>query len=180
MLSSRLRARCSSAEFICTGSLKNFQSSFCKIGRDGTGKAGLTKARGATTKGVLFSMIPEEAITLDAVEGNGYDRLDGCLIMGDDGNEYTAFSYISVSPKPNLLPSDWYLALIHAGAQEHKLDGIEHLTDHPWCVDKFTENTARQDALKALGRAGHSDWPSLISPLPPEAHPAAVESSQRG
>lgn len=174
MLSPRLKARCRSAHAIGTATLRHFETSFCKKGRDGSGKMALRRARGAQTRGVLFSLLAEEAMILDAVEGDGYDRLDGCLVRDDNGLEYTAFSYIALAPKPDLLPHDWYLALIIAGATEHDLTGVAHLYEHVWSEDRILDRSARLEALKALDVSGHKDWHALLNSQMPVARPTVA------
>lgn len=162
MLSTRLTARCKTARIVGPGVLRKYRTCFGKAGRDGSGKASLVKAFDATAQGVLYSIEPMDAFILDAVEGSGYDRLDGCSVETRDGEMHTSFSYIAVSPKSDLIPLDWYMALVLAGAKEHDLPSSD-LFRYPAQTDPDEKRQTRKEAITMLKAAGHTEWKKLLS-----------------
>jgi len=166
MLSSRLIARCPSAKVIGIAAAESHALQFSKKSIDGSGKATLVKQSLSTqTPGVLFEIDAPERDALDKFEGagKGYDRIDDFKIETQD-KTISATTYLATKTYNDLVPFDWYLALIIAGALEHRL-GEEH-ADRLRAVDNLpdheTSRKSRIAALKALADHGHHDHMSLL------------------
>lgn len=166
MLSSRLIARCPSAKVVGTATAQDHSLEFSKKSVDGSGKATLVKQRvGMRTPGVLFEIDAAERDELDRFEGagKGYDRVDDFKIE-TWGQTFTATTYLASETHDDLVPFDWYLALIVAGALEHKL-GDEHVDRLRAIVhfpDPQTSRKSRIAALEALAKHDHHDQLSLL------------------
>ena len=161
MLSSRLIARCPSAKLIGPAWASGYLIDFSKRGLDGSGKASLAKGwDDAQTPGVLYEIDMNERADLDRFEsaGVGYDRMDNFIV---DANNQTvsATTYIACNPEADLVPFDWYLALIIAGAMEHKLSAghLAKLRQIPFMVDVDLRREARLAARDALAKHGYRD-----------------------
>jgi hypothetical protein len=125
MLTTRLRARCPSAEPLGLAYAQGYRLAFSKPGRDGSVKGHLTPARRSRQPGVLFSIDLAERDALDRAEGLGvgYDRVDDFAVRrAGTAAVVRASTYLARQPAPALLPYDWYLALVIAGAREHGFD----------------------------------------------------------
>lgn len=166
MLSSRLIARCPSAKVIGIASARHHALKFSKKSIDGSGKATLLECVDAIhTPGVLFEIEEGEREELDKFEGagKGYDRVDkfGIETINETA---TATTYLASETQSDLIPFDWYLALVIAGALEHEL-GDEH-TDRLRAVaympDKNQTRESRIVALEALARHGHINHVALL------------------
>lgn len=166
MLSSRLIARCPSAKVVGTATAQNHSLQFSKKSIDGSGKATLVKQHiGLHTPGVMFEIDVAERDELDRFEGagKGYDRFDNFKVETRE-QTVTATTYLASARHNNLVPFDWYLALIVAGALEHRLSdehvdwlrAIDHVPDHD------TLRKSRVAALQALARHDHHDQKSLL------------------
>ena len=126
MLTARLRMRCPSACPISTAYAYNHGIAFCKQGLDGSGKASLSAIgndiRGV--QGVLYLIDLIERSKLDEAERN-YDRNDDFEVYDQQTEEKVlASTYIAQDNacRADLLPFDWYVSLMVAGAREHGLD----------------------------------------------------------
>jgi gamma-glutamylcyclotransferase len=163
MLTARLQARCRSATPVCIAFAEGYRLAFSKPSFDGSGKGHLVRARKRTRQpGVLFEIDVKDRDELDDAEGlgNGYDRQDEFPVRRHDTKEIVSSTvYLATNPDPTRIPYDWYLALIVAGAREHRFDrrrmrqllGFEsrpHLTS-PW--------GGKQAALALLKAAGVGD-----------------------
>ena len=130
---------------------------FAKPGRDGSGKATLLPAPGARVCGALYAIDPADLPALDHAEdlGTGYDRIDRFSVETTDGPA-RAMTYLACAPRPELLPYDWYLALVVAGAREIDLEAgyVAGLARHPYSADKRETCGFRNAALDALKAAG--------------------------
>ncbi len=166
MLSSRLIARCPSAKAIDHGVAQGWDLEFSKKSIDGSGKATLiTNAEAIHTPGVLFEVNVRELNDLDRFEGagKGYDRLDDFEIETSKGS-VKAVTYLASERHSNMIPFDWYLALIVAGVLEHKLadghaDNLRKTTRKP---DLKLTRKSRIAALEALSRHDHVDYLALL------------------
>ena len=121
MSSARLAARVSDAEALGPAHVSDWQLTFNKPGRDGTGKANLVQAAGARTWGVAWTL-PEAAWPLlDGFEPD-YERAVFRLLRGD-GRELRAHVYLYACPAdaPSIPPSGEYVDHLVAGATEHGL-----------------------------------------------------------
>lgn len=165
MLTTRLRARCDSAKFHSKALVCGYKLEFTKKSRDGSGKATLTKSDSvACTPGVIFRISESQSAELDRFEGagNGYDRVADFQIEAPDGPR-TATTYLATA-REDLLPYDWYLALVIAGAMEHGLGDshIMHLRAQSCRSDPCDCRDGRKKAIKALHEAEHFDYRSLL------------------
>jgi len=166
MLTERLHMRCPTARPIGNAIARGFSLSFSKRSKDGSAKATLVK-RGESEQaayGVLFEISNNEVPGLDKAEGEGkgYDRDDAFIVVSiADGKESTASTY-RASPQAcdnNLVPYDWYHALILAGALQHGLPEI-YVTRLCRAIrrpDPEPQRQCRRDALNVLRSAGF-DW----------------------
>ena len=166
MLSSRLIARCPSARVICTVIATNHALEFSKKSNDGSGKATLVSQKTAIhTPGVLFEIDADEREELDKFEGagKGYDRIDEFSVTTSD-ETVNATTYLASTTQSDLLPFDWYLAVVIGGALEHELGDDHHdmLRGVAHMVDEDMTRKTRTAALKALADHGHHDHTTLL------------------
>lgn len=166
MLSSRLIARCPSARLIGTASVANHTLEFSKKSNDGSGKATLiSRSNAIHTPGVLFEIDAEERKALDKFEGagKGYDRIDEFSVTTCE-ETVSATTYLASETQSGLLPFDWYLAVVIAGALEHELGGdhLDLLRGIAHTVDEDATRKTRTAALKALADHGYLDYMALL------------------
>ncbi len=162
LLTARIRARCPSARPAGLAVARGFRLAFAKPGADGSGKATLVASQRAAIQGVLYEIDRTEAPVLDRAE-TGYDRIDDFEI--DDGAApRRAMTYIAQTPKAGLAPYDWYLALMIAGAREHKLvdDYVGRLLTHPYESDIRNACRYRDAAHAALKSSGYDTVQSVM------------------
>ena len=125
---------------------------FHKRGKDGSGKCALVAADDAAEAwGVLFDIPERDFETLDRVEGvhtGGYARQPICVRLVD-GDTVAAQTYIAQEPfiDDTLIPYDWYLAFVIAGAIEHGLPGkyVEVLQQTPSRPDSEPDRAAEMN-----------------------------------
>ena len=163
MLPARLRARCPSARIAGTGAAVGYNLVFSKASKDGSGKATLTAAAAVVTPGVLFEIAGTELRALDRAEGvsSGYERRDDFIIRnGDTGASMSVTTYLATAMDPALIPYDWYLALVIAGARRHNLDAdhINRLLQSRYIVDPVRDREGRCGAVNALLSEGFGDY----------------------
>lgn len=166
MLSSRLIARCPSARVIGTASAANHALEFSKKSKDGSGKATLVSQKTAIhTPGVLFEIDAGERNALDKFEGagKGYDRINEFSVTTSE-ETVNATTYLASATQNDLLPFDWYLAVVIAGALEHELGDDHHnlLRANAHVIDVDMTRKTRTAALKALADHGHHDHMTLL------------------
>lgn len=125
----RLHARLGQIEVVGTCALNGWVLVFNKRGEDGSAKANIVPSARREDRvwcalyRVPAVMMPE----LDRYEtrGYGYDRVEFRLGPGIVGSRFgeavSVYSYISPPPwqDDRLLPYDWYLGLVRAGAGYH-------------------------------------------------------------
>ena len=169
MLPARLLARCPSARTLGLAYTRGYSLAFSKKSRDGSSKATLVAEAEKVTPGVLFEIGLSEKAALDRAEGagQGYDRIDNFPVFAANVDQPThvATTYLATSHDAALKPYDWYLALVIAGAQHHRLgeDDIERLRQVVFVVDLDTDRPSRRDALAALTDTGIADYRALLS-----------------
>ncbi len=166
MLSSRLRARCPSAKVIGITLARNHALEFSKKSIDGSGKATLIENTDSIhTPGVLFEIEAVEREALDRFEGegNGYDRVDEFSVETID-KAVTATTYLASATQSDLLPFDWYVALVIAGGLEHELGDqyTNRLRAIQYASDEDVTRKSRVAALEALARHGYDDHKALL------------------
>ncbi len=166
MLSTRLLARCKSAERLCVAQARGFRVEFSKKSKDGSGKATLAKAASAhCTEGVLFEIDISERDALDRFEevGIGYDRIDDFRVETDAG-PVVATTYMAKTNVRSLRPYDWYLALVIAGAVEHSICNsyVEILRANDYVPDPVQDRLTRGAGVIALQAAGYPDFRALL------------------
>ena len=126
MLTHRLKQRVSSADFSEVVYLPKYQLVFDKVGSFcGTGKCGIVPSEDNSdlVYGVVFDMDEKQLPDLDYVEGlgNGYERMEVTLFSMRDDKSISAITYYPTSRDPEVVPYDWYKAIVLKGAREHQL-----------------------------------------------------------
>lgn len=164
MLLERLQVqdRCPSARVIGPASAHDFEFCFAKrSARDGSGKATLVSRNGLCAHGVLFAIDVAERSRLNAAEGAGkhYDVVEGFPVKDfQDGTLKDATTYLANETffDFDLLPYDWYHALVLAGAMQNGLPGdyLAELGGRKTISDPAENRRTRAEALRALRRAG--------------------------
>lgn len=169
MLTERLRRRCPSARQVGTALIADHGLEFTKPSLDQSGKATLVAdaSQGARTQGVLFEIRKSDLSSLDKAEGagQGYDRLDAFeVLLAGTNEQVAATTYLATETKSHLKPYDWYLALVIAGAHEHRLDPahIEMLGRTEYRMDDHSARPGRTEAMEVLAAHGHADHYRLL------------------
>lgn len=160
MLTSRLVARCASAKAIGLAYADGYAFAYAKRSLDTSGKGALVPSASARAHGVLFSIDEAEKAILDRFEGPGYACLRGFdVVRVRDGTSLIATTYLAKEQVSELVPYDWYAALILAGAKEHGL--LEHAPDFlngfTWSADPDLTRATRLEAIELLKAAGIID-----------------------
>ncbi|MCE2510119.1 MAG: gamma-glutamylcyclotransferase [Alphaproteobacteria bacterium] len=170
MLTARLRARCPSARPVGRAEVADFALAFNKRGRDDSGKATLARSTQGHPRsyGVLFEMDAAELGQLDRIEGvdKGYERKDAFAVrLLDGGGTVHARTYRATLTDDRLKPYDWYLALVIAGAREHRLDAayVATLRRVAFATDPQPARPGRKAAIGALAAAGIADYRALLA-----------------
>lgn len=154
MLTERLRARVGSARPIGAARLPGMTLSFAKRGRDLSGKAMIAPVSDTALPlhGVLFEMDAAEIAVLDRFEGPGYAR--ETLTVTARGVPVAAQVYVPMPDHldPTLIPFDWYLDLILAGARQHRLppEWIAALGATARLPDPVRDRPTRAEAMRLL------------------------------
>ena len=126
MLTERLAERCESAKPVGTEFVDGYGLEFSKRSKDKSGKATIINSPGKRQYGVIFTIEKCELEELNTAEGlgNGYD-IKCCfpVTLVNSGVSKTTVTYIATDDyrKSKLIPYDWYLAYVVAGAIQHKL-----------------------------------------------------------
>lgn len=126
MLIARLRdvRRVPSARCLGRTRLPGYVLRFHKSGADGSAKCDLVRSATpeAAAYGVVFSMDDRDRASLDRVEGRGY-HTEFMPVNTADSGRLEAFAYVADrdAVDADLLPFDWYVRLVLAGAREHAL-----------------------------------------------------------
>jgi len=170
MLTARLRDRCPSAVALTTAEVVGFCVGFHKRGVDASGKATLVAVEDSTISavGAVFEIDRIELAELDRIEGSGYERIERfavrCLRSGELLETHT---YAAIEHHDDLVPYDWYLALVLAGIAEHGLgdDYAGRLQSLGAIPDEEPERVTRQEALSALCAVGIEDYRLLLRDL---------------
>jgi gamma-glutamylcyclotransferase len=125
MSTRRLRQRTPSARSLGIGQLAGYRLVCRMRGSDGSAKCDLHETGHAEdiVWGVLYEIAVAEKSRLDQAEGLGraYDYKVVHVRVGEQLVE--AGAYVAIEVDDTLLPYDWYLAFVLAGAEEHGLPG---------------------------------------------------------
>jgi hypothetical protein len=153
MLTERLRARVPSARPIGPGWARGWSLGFGKRSLDLSGKATIAPEAATRLDGVLFEIAAPEIGILDRFEGPGYTR-ESIDVRTPGGETVTAEVYVGRPDHldPGLLPYDWYLGLILAGARWHGLPAphLARLAETPAIPDPNPSRPTRLEALRLL------------------------------
>jgi gamma-glutamylcyclotransferase len=150
MLSRRLKAasRAPSGEPIGTGYVSNRRLTFDKVSKDGSGKCDIESTADSTDRayGVLFKIALLEKQSLDSAE-KGYE-IERVKVVTQKG-EVHAIAYVATEKEAVLLPYHWYMAIVIAGAVEHKLppDYIEWLRTFNSQQDPNSKRRSENESL---------------------------------
>lgn len=163
MLTERLTARCPSARPVGPVCAPGYEMSFNVQSEDGSSKAGLVAKTGALAWGVLYEILLSEQPILDHFEHVPvlYTREEIFVAEGPNDETFAAVTYI---PRPehlttDMVPYDWYKALCHGGAQQHRLpaEAIQRIADVPSMGAPYAKDFAHNGlkvAIDALSAAG--------------------------
>lgn len=160
MLETRLKdpSRAPSALCIGIGILSGHRIRFNKVGKDGSAKCNVQETRllDDIVFGVIYRIADEEILSLDKIEGvsiGGYLRREVKVEISGSDTEMMANTYIADQQcvKDDMLPFEWYKALVVAGAIEHNLpkDYIQLLRLQQSLPDRNQERESK--ALDILG-----------------------------
>jgi gamma-glutamylcyclotransferase len=158
LLHERLAARCPGV--VCAGRavLPGHALHFGKVGADGSGKCGFFASAGAELPGVLWRIGDAELACLDRIEGVGHGyRRSTVEVRPESGPACTALTYLASGRDDRVLPFEWYLALVIAGAEQQALprSHVEMLREVAFRIDPVAERPGRMEALEVLGRSGY-------------------------
>ena len=168
MLTTRLARRCLGASRVGRADAGDHVIEFSKPSIDKSGKATLRHTTGGRTPGVLFKIPITELGRLDECEGagKGYERCDAFPVRRlDDDKILKATTYLATSPNSSRKPYDWYLALVIAGAQEHRISDeyLAELRRVEFMTDPDPDRKTRAEAIDDLNAAGIEDYQKVIS-----------------
>lgn len=169
MLTKRLKKRCPGAVLTKRAYADDWAIEFNKPSIDCSGKATLRRKTGSQTPGMLFKIPEAEVCCLDKCEGvgKGYERCDTFSVqLAEDGKIVQVATYLATRFKPDCVPYDWYLALVIAGAHEHKLEkDYQAMLRHvAYKADLCCDRPERIQAKKVLAKAGYLDYKCLLDP----------------
>tara|TARA_B110000196_G_scaffold80113_1_gene68827 strand:- start:1438 stop:1896 length:459 start_codon:yes stop_codon:yes gene_type:complete len=119
MSSNRLLARLPNAKRVGTAILKGYELTFDMFFSDGSGKCSIQKTdkADALVYGVVYEVNTDEKLTLDAIEGPGYDCVDITVELLN-GQTIDTHCYIANTHDEDVLPYDWYVKHVYRGALE--------------------------------------------------------------
>lgn len=125
MSQGQMRNRCSSAQFVCRGQLREHRLGFTRhsVGWGG-GTADVLAAPDAVVWGAVFTLSENDLELLDHDEGvpRAYVRVHG-TVVDDAGQLLTAWIYVVAEKRPHVPPTRDYLDTILRGAREAGLPG---------------------------------------------------------
>lgn len=167
MLPSRLLARCPSAKPISVGFASDVVLEFSKTSKDGSGKATLALLAGSKVPGVIYMIDSSDRAALDKHEGLGlgYRRDDSFSVRALNSDEIVETStYLATSRDPGLMPFDWYLATVIAGAIHHSIEDnhVALLRDTAFLEDTDRDRMTRSVAIRAMLDHGIEDFRTLL------------------
>jgi gamma-glutamylcyclotransferase (GGCT)/AIG2-like uncharacterized protein YtfP len=127
MKTNRMTKRVPSAKPVGYAKLIGKKLAFNKISTDGSGKTNIVDSENSVVLGVLLEVDEKDITKLDDIE-KGYEN-QGITVIGTDGQQLQAFTYVSTQTNDGLKPYDWYLKFLVEGAEENKLpkDYVDYL-----------------------------------------------------
>ena len=158
--------RCPSAQYCANAYADHFTLEFSKKGKtDDSGKATLVPSRGRRQYGVVFTIETGELEKLNRAE-SGYRREDYFQVTTADTKDrldVKTYFALDACTFPGLVPFDWYLALMVAGASEHGLPAkvIASYRNTRYHVDR--DETRRAHALRILKKAGYDSTAQVLA-----------------
>ena len=150
--------------------VKDYNLVFNKKSDDGSSKANLMPAPGATSWGVLFSVSSKSLAGLDSAEGAPVHYRRETVTVCTEQGERQAMTYLAqpdkVLPVPDR-PWDWYLALILAGGKSYPdipSDWIKKLRQIGQAKPYIKQPPSKSftEAVAQLKAAGHARWQDLL------------------
>ena len=154
----RLTARVPSALPVGVVTIPGYQLAFHKRGIDGSGKCLIYSEQAPAYKvyGALYEFDVREKPALDSAEGSGYREQ---LVQVTVNQEtFTPYKYVAQPShiEPDLVPYDWYKALVLAGAHYHGFppDYIDSIEAAPSIPDPDSQRA--QANKKLLTQMGYS------------------------
>ncbi|MBY0539102.1 gamma-glutamylcyclotransferase [Patescibacteria group bacterium] len=147
-----LRDKCPSARSVGLGMAENYLLVFTKLSKDGSGKAAIEKRGHSHTYGTVFEVNESERVLLDRAEGAGYESEHIWIWMPSKQHKERVVTYFTKEKKKDLLPYDWYLALIIKGAKQNGLpqEYIASLEKQKNTEDNDINRDTRKKALLIL------------------------------
>lgn len=171
LLLERLKARCPSATRIGLASVEGMELAFWKKSTDGSGKAMLAASEDKTriVYGALFELEDSERAELHRHEGadHGYDYQAAYEVKKLDSGETITAAVYQASPShidKNLVPYDWYLALVVAGAKQSSMptDYVNQIRATKFKSDTAATRNTRLVALDLLTRLKLGDPKTVL------------------
>ena len=167
MLTARLFGRCDSASPITVAKVDGYRLAFSKHSVDGSGKATLVPdyELNCTVYGAVFSIADTQLPTLDDFEGSAYQRRSVPVRCIHSGEEYDATTYFARHQEAGLVPYDWYLALVIAGLEEHRIDSeyTKAVRSVVYETDDKLDRKQRLAAITAFEQADIHDYKVLLT-----------------
>ncbi len=123
MSTRRLRARTPSARPIGIAQLAGHRLTWHMRGSDGSAKCDILETGRAEDLvwGVLYDIAASEKHLLDLAEGLGRAYAHKTVQVRSGTQSLDAGAYVAIDTDASLLPYDWYLRFVLAGALEHRL-----------------------------------------------------------
>jgi gamma-glutamylcyclotransferase (GGCT)/AIG2-like uncharacterized protein YtfP len=149
----RLARRLVAPRLVGSARLDGWVLDFAKRGRDGSGKCRIVPGLGCV-HGALYALDAADKRRLDAIEGVGRGYACAWVELPRFGRVST---YVAMpgATSPALLPFDWYLGIVLAGAEFHGFPASYRsaLADRPTLPDPDPARAAEHALLLATLRA---------------------------
>ncbi|MDP4984130.1 gamma-glutamylcyclotransferase family protein [Pseudoalteromonas tunicata] len=147
MSSNRLLARLPNAKRIGVAMVEGYKLAYHKKGFDDSGKcdAYYTGDKNDILLGVLYQITAEEKAILDQIEGPRYS-ICNLTVKHESGEHFDAYCYVANTLDHSLLPYDWYLQHVIAGAKEAQLPEhyVTKICQQVTQVDPDSERSQRE------------------------------------
>ncbi|MGB0521366.1 MAG: gamma-glutamylcyclotransferase family protein [Flammeovirgaceae bacterium] len=137
----RLLSRVGKAQFVSIAVLPDYQLSFRKLGRDGSGKATVSKQKNQVVWGSVCALSQDAKRLLDRCEGIGLHYVEqGVEVFTPEGQTLSVFTYQAASHKiqEGLKPFHWYKQYLLKGGEllnlptfyQQQLVQMDSIPDH--------------------------------------------------